>query len=191
MNHKASSMETWNAIAYGKSSRPVWFPRKRLWRLGFRCWGVEKSSAPGSWGASPRTCAPPAAPLAGFLCFFLVARRFAVRRPSPARAAAGNQATQRTRSTAFPDLRQPSETAASFSGTRWASVGLMPPARPHAGVAVLRQPLDSACTPHRALSSAKESPLTRILIRIKTLFFYFVLFLRMWAARNVKLSKQI
>lgn len=77
--------------------------------------------APGSRGASPRTCAPPAVPQAGFLCFFHAAPHFSVRRPSPAWAAAGNQATQRTRSTAFPELRQPPETAASFSGTRRAS----------------------------------------------------------------------
>lgn len=119
MNHKASSMETWNAIAYGKSLRPVWFPRMRFWRLGFRCRGVEKSSG-FSGRVAPHLCAPRRA-LAGFLCFFHAAQHFAVRRPSPAWAAAGNQTTQRTRSTAFPELRQPPETAASFSGTRRAS----------------------------------------------------------------------
>lgn len=79
MNHKASSMETWNAIAYGKSSRPVWFPRMRLWRLGFRCGGVKKSSG-FSGRVAPHLCAPRRA--SGRLPLFLP-RRPALRSQAP------------------------------------------------------------------------------------------------------------
>lgn len=91
----------------------------RLWRLGFRCGGVEKSSW-FSGRVAPHLCAPRRA--SGRLPLFLP-RRPALRSQAPFACLGGSWEpdNQRTRSTAFPELRQPPETAASFSGTRRAS----------------------------------------------------------------------
>lgn len=115
MNHKASAMETWNVIACGTSSRPWEIPKVEA-----MAGAGERRGAPGSRCASPRTCAPPAAPPACGLCFFHAGPgpHFAARRPPPAWAAAGNQAAQPTRRTALPELRRPPETTASGSRTR-------------------------------------------------------------------------
>ncbi|EDK98650.1 mCG121171 [Mus musculus] len=117
MNREASSVETWNSIACGKSLRPCAVPRLRPWPMGFRCGGMERS--PGFLVSASRTCAPPAEPEAGRLCFCQAALHLAAWRP--AWAAAGNQAAQRAGSLAFPELRQPLETAASIPRTRRAS----------------------------------------------------------------------
>lgn len=179
MNHKASSMETWNAIAYGKSSRPVWFPGMRLWRLGFRCGGLEKSSG-FSRRVAPHLCAPRRA--SGRFPLFLprrpALRHFAVRRPSPAWAAAGNQATQRTPEHCISRAEAASRNRGLFLRNSLTSRRHTPgqAARWSRGAG---QPLYSACTRHRAPSSAKEPPFDTDLNQNKNFIFYFVSFLRM------------
>lgn len=114
MNREASSVETRNSLACGKSLRPCAVPKVGLGRWAFGA--GEWRGAPGSRCAAPRTCAPPAAPQAGRLCFCQASPHSAAWRP--AWAAAGNQAAQRAGSVAFPELPQPLETAASIPRTR-------------------------------------------------------------------------
>lgn len=123
---------------------------------------------------APHLCAARCAQ-ADRLCFCQAAPHLAAWRP--AWAAAGNQAAQRARSTAFPEQRQQSlETAASIPRARWASKAdaAGPGRTPESQCCCSRCQLASARTPRRDRSPAKEPLLTRILIRIKTLFFFFV-----------------
>lgn len=116
MNREASSVETWNSVACEKSLRPCAVPKVEALAAGPSVRGKMKRSPGFSVRGAPHLCAARCAQ-ADRLCFCQAAPHSAAWRP--AWAAAGNQAAQRARSTAFPEQRQQSlETAASIPRAR-------------------------------------------------------------------------